>query len=85
MASAKNPMLQKTERIIQNEPVYKVLKDTGCLKKGQFIRLDAAHSRAPGVDTSALPHGHIEILRRKGEKFVEVGKCIVEDSAFVSK
>jgi len=79
LAKQKNPLLKKTGKYHDKEPYYEVLRDSGCLKKGKYIRLDPAHARAPGANTEALPHGHIEIYREKGERFIEIGKCVVED------
>ena len=63
--------------------MYEVLRDTDCLKKGQFVRLDKAKTAM--TDPTFNTHAHIEVRVDKDSK-KPLFECFIDESGeFVAK
>ena len=71
------PILKKLkEERIQGTEMYEVLKDTDCLKKGQFVRLDKAKTAM--TDPTFNTHAHIEVRADKKAK-EPLFECFIDE------
>lgn len=71
LAEGKNPILRRLKGgRTQGTEMYEVLKDVDCLKKGQFVRLDKAHT----ID----PTTHIEVRADKNSP-KPLFECLIDE------
>ena len=69
------------EYIIQGEPQYEILKDIDCLKKGDYIRFDAAGTHGT---SGPNPHAHFEVRKNPDSRKPDF-ECYYEDGKFVRR